>query len=86
MLNAFRHQRFDTLDLNNKGFAPRVLNAFRHQRFDTWLPTDLIDFLTSAQRLSASEIRHDLKIVITEGSVDSAQRLSASEIRHNKPP
>ncbi len=58
VLNAFRHQRFNTQQyrqLNPKAF---VLNAFRHQRFNTSDPSIyLADFLC-AQRLSASEIQH----------------------------
>ena len=45
------HSRRDRLDFI-------VLNAFRHQRFDTILYLDYLSTSMSAQRLSASEIRH----------------------------
>ncbi len=35
VLNAFRHQRFDTKSCTLSAIASYVLNAFRHQRFDT---------------------------------------------------
>ncbi len=60
-----------------------VLNAFRHQRFDTCFTTNTPVCIDSAQRLSASEIRHINKSPITRLCV-CAQRLSASEIRHKR--
>ncbi len=107
VLNAFRHQRFDTLRRLLQPPAPSsaqrlsaseirhskekskecgdlmcstpfgirdstllrshqdkgveiVLNAFRHQRFDTVLRLAAYQHSTSAQRLSASEIRHKI--------------------------
>ncbi len=83
VLNAFRHQRFDTGFLVRRKKRSFVLNAFRHQRFDNsklllWVncgiecstpfgirdSTPMTDkslglILFGAQRLSASEIRHD---------------------------
>ena len=35
VLNAFRHQRFNTAKLQELTDAYSVLNAFRHQRFNT---------------------------------------------------
>ncbi len=59
-----------------------VLNAFRHQRFDTDKADKLLfDCFDCAQRLSASEIRHD-ELITVPCSPSCAQRLSASEIRH----
>ncbi len=59
VLNAFRHQRFDTNVIDKFNFnSIKVLNAFRHQRFDTRALLKLVLMAISAQRLSASEIRH----------------------------
>ncbi|MFN4796155.1 MAG: hypothetical protein ACK5MX_07555, partial [Pseudanabaena sp.] len=61
-----------------------VLNAFRHQRFDTKLHLNYSRVFNRAQRLSASEIRHNTKLLSLDREM-SAQRLSASEIRHRPP-
>ncbi len=61
-----------------------MLNAFRHQRFDTSTPIVRITFRASAQRLSASEIRHSSQLASLLSHNPCAQRLSASEIRHFK--
>ncbi len=60
VLNAFRHQRFDT-NRSLQSFCPflTVLNAFRHQRFDTAVELVINTRKFGAQRLSASEIRHN---------------------------
>ncbi len=61
VLNAFRHQRFNTPILVNhfQGWI-FVLNAFRHQRFNTLMNLRGLRHALSAQRLSASEIQHEL--------------------------
>ncbi len=82
VLNAFRHQRFDTQNSFKKSPLREVLNAFRHQRFDTWIACGFSASSFSAQRLSASEIRHIRQLVQAFRTFARAQRLSASEIRH----
>ena len=81
VLNAFRHQRFNTLPKHWLLAVRLVLNAFRHQRFNTMSWVGCIHCLLRAQRLSASEIQHSRRAFAREVGV-SAQRLSASEIQH----
>ncbi len=84
VLNAFRHQRFDTIcgrPTNYRNFT--VLNAFRHQRFDTIGGSTTSRRHYRAQRLSASEIRHNKTVTFSCEISNCAQRLSASEIRHD---
>ncbi len=83
VLNAFRHQRFDTLFNLGDRFIPDVLNAFRHQRFDTFTMWTSFNLSNRAQRLSASEIRHSIRMMGSFLIQTGAQRLSASEIRHS---
>ncbi|MFN5729597.1 MAG: hypothetical protein ACK48D_23385, partial [Pseudanabaena sp.] len=54
VLNAFRHQRFDTFNTEKKFYEVTVLNAFRHQRFDTATAKTLIEFITEANLASTS--------------------------------
>ncbi len=59
MLNAFRHQRFNTAQTRRSKSSLDVLNAFRHQRFNTRGTGNHPDINhRRAQRLSASEIQH----------------------------
>ncbi len=44
VLNAFRHQRFDTCPPCIYLVSKTVLNAFRHQRFDTIKSPECIEF------------------------------------------
>ncbi len=66
---------------NDSWYSRFVLNAFRHQRFDTATACNVNKQRISAQRLSASEIRH-FGLLQSSSNLESAQRLSASEIRH----
>ena len=59
-----------------------MLNAFRHQRFNTGRAGTGGSDVTSAQRLSASEIQHGVTSTMVSPPVAGAQRLSASEIQH----
>ncbi len=87
VLNAFRHQRFDTSGLQfflkNRS---RVLNAFRHQRFDTIfvlaIPYNLGNVLNAFRH---QRFNTDGSLGVTSQSV-RAQRLSASEIQHSTDP
>ncbi len=59
VLNAFRHQRFNTSQEKQVSIGKaKVLNAFRHQRFNTTIRIERTNAANSAQRLSASEIQH----------------------------
>ncbi len=84
VLNAFRHQRFDTIGILNHSYVftscstPFGIRDSTLTRFKNCKKR-----LKSAQRLSASEIRHDSSSPVSSFPF-RAQRLSASEIRHHK--
>ncbi len=104
VLNAFRHQRFDTSNriiqiaetrmcstpfgIRDSTLAAQmarsanhilVLNAFRHQRFDTKADLELLEQTLCAQRLSASEIRHNKINMLTYSS-----RIVLNAFRHQR--
>ncbi len=83
VLNAFRHQRFDTVF--HDAIAIVVCRAQRLSaseiRHEDW--ANEIAAKKRAQRLSASEIRHEYPYRSATIENYSAQRLSASEIRHS---
>ena len=106
MLNAFRHQRFDTCDRRLASWLDEsaqrlsaseirhaqnysvcyltfnVLNAFRHQRFDTHLQITLLQPLSQCSTPFGIRDSTRVETCAKIDRVGSAQRLSASEIRH----
>ncbi len=83
VLNAFRHQRFNTIHRTGCHSRSRsVLNAFRHQRFNTCL--QIMSLLRRFPCSTPFGIRDSTLFsqIETDCEAIGAQRLSASEIQH----